>query len=143
MVQRGDSCEDVVKAAIALSRDAYKKFSCLETILDQALGSAQLRKEHIDPLLDKERQIEAIQARIQRGGKVRVSDNGNLAALLKRHMREFDSLQNGFPWDSLNVQTREIVTSYIEERRNHLLLGDVERVKSAYLEALGGLAIAC
>lgn len=143
MVRRGESCEEVVKAAIALSREAYKRFSSLEALLDQAVGSAQLRKDHIDPLLEKERQIEAIEARVHRGGSVRVSDSGNLANLLKRHKNEYESMQNGFPWDCLNARTRDIVTSYIEERRNHLLLGDVDRVKSAYGEATRGLPIAC
>ena len=123
-----------------LSREAYGRLVVLEKQLDP-----ELRKNIIDPLLDKERQIEAIRSRAARGGTLRTSDQGNLQALLKRRVSEYEALCYEFPWNSLSPQSKALVERYISERREHLTLGDSERVRAAYLESTSDAvtAIAC
>jgi len=142
MLSRGASPDEVIKRAISLSREAYKNLARLEASLDQAFGSATFRRENIDPLLDKERQIEAIRARSRRGGHLRTSDSDNLQSLLGRKIQEYEVLHFEFPWSELEAAERKLVESYIDERRNHLLLGDAERVRVTYLEALHKGAVA-
>jgi hypothetical protein len=142
MLRHGASPEEVIEKAISMSREAYHKLANLEIKLDRAFGSSSFRKNTIDPLLSKERQIDAIRARTQRGGKVRTSDGDNLQSLLGRCLQEYEALRFEFPWSELELANRRLVTSYIDERRNHLQLGDAERVRSTYLDALNETAIA-
>ena len=125
-----------------LSREAFQKLSHLEKSLDSEFGSLQFRKTTIDPMLEKERQIDAIMTRARQGGKIRTSDKHSLDALLGRKMREFEALKSEFPWASLSEAHQQLVKNYIDERRAHLQLGDPERVRSSYREALSEYAIA-
>ena len=136
MLRNGASVEEVVSRAIDLSREAFQRLTCLERTLDQTFGSPEFRRSTIDPLLAKERQIDSIRARARRGGSIRTSDTDNLQSLLGRTIKEYEDLSEEFPWTQLQLANRRLVSSYIEERRNHLQLGDSERVKAAYLELL-------
>lgn len=136
MLQQGAGLDDVLKQAIKLSRESFQRLGHYENLLDQVFGSADFRKSQIDPLLDKERQIEAIKSRVQRGGPVRTSDHDNLQSLLKKRTLEYQEMHNRFPWSQLEHTTCRLITNYIEERRAHLLLGDADRVKTAYLDAV-------
>jgi hypothetical protein len=132
-----------VEQAILLSRDAYQRLLNLETQLDISFGGSDFRRSTIEPLLAKSRQVEAIRSRVERGGTVRNSDSGNLHALLGRRLAEYESLNRDFPWQTLAVGQKNLVQNYISERRAHLELGDAERVRSAYREALCETSIAC
>lgn len=143
MLKNGATAQEVVEQAILLSRDAYQRLLNLETQLDISFGGSDFRRCTIEPLLAKCRQVEAIRARVERGGSVRNSDTGNLQTLLGRRLAEYESLNRDFPWESLVGGQKNLVQNYIAERRSHLELGDAERVKSAYREALCETAIAC
>jgi hypothetical protein len=142
MLRQGANVEEVVKEAIGLSREAYRNVAQLERKLDTELGSPHFRRDKIDPLLDKERQIEAIRNRAQRGGKTRTSDTQNLNSLLGRKTREYDTLRMEFPWCDLTLNTRKLVKDYLAERRAQLALGDAEKVRAAYLQAIAETALA-
>ena len=143
MLRQGASSQEVLVAAIELSREAFQRIVGLERQIDQAFGGMSFRQGTIEPLLKKERQIEAIRARAERGGSLRTSDTANLQTLLGQRMAEYESLNFDFPWSTLSASKKILVQSYIQERREHLELGDAERVKSAYREALCQTAIAC
>ena len=143
MLKNGATAQEVVEQAILLSRDAYQRLLNLESQLDICFGGSDFRRGTIEPLLAKSRQVEAIRSRVERGGSVRNSDTGNLHTLLGRRMAEYESLNREFPWETLAGGQKNLVQNYISERRAHLELGDAERVKSAYREALCETAIAC
>ncbi|MCA9779250.1 MAG: hypothetical protein KC800_21120 [Candidatus Eremiobacteraeota bacterium] len=143
MLKNGATAQEVVEQAIMLSRDAYQRLLRLETQLDLSFGGSEFRRSSIEPLLAKSRQVEAIRARVERGGSVRTSDTGNLRALLGRRIAEYESLNESFPWSTLATGQKNLVQNYITERRAHLELGDAERVKSAYQDVLCETAIAC
>ena len=144
MLKKGASVEEIIQCAVGLSREAYKKFVNLEKLIDDSFGSDRFRRETVDPLFNKERELDAIRSRVRRGGHVRVSDrDNNLQSLLHRRERELDSLEADFPWSGLELSNRQLVKDYMSERRNHLLLGDVERVRSTYIEAVSQTALAC
>lgn len=139
MLKQGAGADEVIGKAIELSREAFQKLTSLERTLDQNLGS-EFRRQVIDPLLAKERQIDSIRARVSRGGKFRTGDK--LQALLGRSVREYEQLDSSFPWTQMQLANRRLVKSYIEERRNHLQLGDAERVRNTYLDAMNEQSIA-
>jgi hypothetical protein len=143
MLRQGASSQEVLVAAIELSREAFQRLVTLERQLDRAFGGTQFRQGTIEPLLKKERQIEAIRARAERGGTLRDSDTANLQTILGRRIAEYEALRYEFPWSNLTASKRLLVQNYIQERRDHLELGDAERVKLAYREALCQTAIAC
>lgn len=136
MLQQGAGLDDVLKKAIKLSRESFQRLGHYEKLLDQVFGSADFRKSQIDPLLDKERQIDAIKSRAQRGGPVRTGDHDTVQALLKKRTLEYQDMHNRFPWSELEHPTCRLITNYIEERRAHLQLGDTDRVRTAYLDAV-------
>jgi hypothetical protein len=143
MLRQGASSQEVLVAAIELSREAFQRLVSLEQQLDRAFGGNDFRHHSIEPLLKKQRQIDAIRSRAERGGSLRTSDTANLQTLLGQRVAEYESLYFDFPWSTLSASKRNLVQSYIQERRDHLELGDSERVKSAYRDALCQTAIAC
>lgn len=142
MLRHGATAEEVVKEAVSLSREAYRRQTHLEKELDLTFGSAEFRTDTVDPLLDKERQIESIRNRANRGGRTRTSDTGSLGALLGKKIREYEALRFEFPWSDLDLSTRKLVKSYIEAKREQYQYGDVERVRASYLTALAQTALA-
>lgn len=143
MLGQGATAEDVLQSAMNLSREAYHKLTNIEKLLDQAFGSQKFRKETIEPLLKKERELEAIKSRASRGEQIRTSDrDNNLKALLRRRQREYAKLQADFPWFRLELDSRRLVKSYLKERREHLLFGDVELVRNICLQEAAQTALA-
>lgn len=132
LLQHGAGIEDVLRQAVGLSRESFQRLGQYEKALDQLFGSSDFRKNQIDPLLEKERQIDAIKSRVQRGGPVRTSDRDNLGSLLRRRAQEYQEMHNQFPWSELANSTCGLITEYIQERRTHLLLGDADRVRAAF-----------
>lgn len=143
MIIQGATSQEVVQAAVKLSRDVYQHLLALEAQLDQAFGSPSFRQSSVEPLVQKSRQIEAIRSRMRQGGTLRTSDTDSLQALLNRRLAEYESLNDTFPWETLALGQRNLVKTYIHGRREHLELGDVERVQSAIRDALCTAAIAC
>lgn len=145
MMKSGANSDEIVRQAISLSRDAFQQVAKFEKAIDRLFGSP-FRKKTIDVLLDKERQIDALRERSQRGESTRNSDKQNLQALLSRRIREYEALRADFPWNDLKLADRNLVKSYITERRKQLRLGDPERVKRTYTNLLAvqaPTAIAC
>ena len=142
MVERRANTEEVVEFAIKLSRKAFAQSVKFERAIDRLLGSANFRKTSIDVLIDKERTVQAIKDRLDRGGITRSGDR-NLFAVLERQQRELRQLERQFPWQSFKESDRSLIESYMKERRNHLQLGDPERVRNSYTQAFNTQKIAC
>lgn len=143
MLQRGAELDETLMHAASLSRQAYTKFSKLQSRIDLALGSPQFRVETLDPLVDKARQIDAIRSRAERGGHTRTTDRGSLSSLLQRRLNEYQLLEDAFPWSDLEPSVKALVESYIHERKSHHLFGDIERITSAYCQVETAPPIAC
>lgn len=143
MVRQGATSQEVLQAAIEMSRDAFQRVVSIEKHLDRAFGGSHFRCQTVEPLLQKERQIEALRARLARGEAGRGSDDNTLQTLLAKHTAEYEALRSEFPWADLAARTRDLVRTYIQERREHLELGDADRIRSAYRQAACELAVAC
>lgn len=143
MIQSGATSEEVLAEAISLSRVAFGKLTELEAAIDQVTGSCRLRKETIEPLLEKDRQIEGLRHRLTSNGPTRSGDPGNLSALLQKRVAEYEQLCADVPWTNFSLTLRKLVESYVQERRNHLSLGDADKVLNAFHAAGIQQRIAC
>lgn len=141
MVCSGATVDEVTAQAATLARGAYRKLANLEARLDSLFGSSEFRLNSIDPLLDKERQLEAIRRRVTHGGRCRTSDRGNLASLLSKREHEYDALKQQFPWDDLSLRGNLLVSQYLQERRIHLRMSDPERVRALYSQLASRLPL--
>lgn len=140
MLSQGACLQEILERAVVLSRESFHRLGRTEKMLDSLFGSDEFRRDSIDPLLDKERQIEAIQDRIRCGGPLRTSDRDSLNSLLARRIQEFRQLQNDFPWSTLEPTAHRLVSNYMGERRTYLQTGDVDRIRRAVEEAHRALA---
>lgn len=142
MVLRGADSEEIISTAVCLSREAFKRMQALQRTLDRKFGSAEFRSLFVDPLVEKERQFEALKVRALSGGRLRSGEEHRLETLLQTRARELQALKDEFPWRALDADSRSLVFNYIEERREHLYLGDADRVKVLYVECLSRQAAA-
>lgn len=140
MLGQGACLQEILSRAIGLSRESFQRLSHYEKMLDELFGSPEFRKSTIDPLLEKERQLDAIRGRVQRGGRLRTSDRENLNALLAKRSKEYQQLTEDFPWSRLEPTVCRLITNYMEERRTYLQLGDAERVRAAFDSAVSEVA---
>lgn len=136
MLSQGACLQEILLRAVSLSRESFQRLSHYEKMLDQLFGSSEFRKATIDPLLEKERQIDAIKDRVLRDGRLRTSDRENLNALLSKRSREYQSMSEDFPWARFEPTVCRLIKNYMHERRNYLQLGDSERVRAAFESAL-------
>lgn len=134
--------EHSVRLAQKLAREAFKQVAKLGSQLDEDYGQWDFREGVVEPLIAKERQIEALRHRLARGGRARNGDRANLEALLQRRIREFDALNDLAPWEELAPAHRQKVEEYIDARRKMLYLGDADKVRSALINEFPQIALA-
>lgn len=139
--ERGGDLTDVVHHAQSLARVAFQESDALGNLLDKHCGSA-FRQNLLEPLLRKERELEALRERELRGGPVRTSDRGNLGSLVTRRQTEYQSIVDELQAADLAEQQKTEVDAYLDARRRQLFMGDAERVRNTVREFLAEAAIA-
>ena len=142
LLDLGGDLDQSVRVAQNLAREAFKQVACLSSQIDESFGNWDFREGVVEPIIAKERQVEALRHRLARGGKGRNDDRSNLEALLNRRVREFEALNDLAPWDELAPEHRQKVEEYIEARRRMLYLGDADKVRSALIDEFTQVALA-
>ncbi len=143
LLQQGRNLDEAVLEAQSLARQAFSHARRLQRVLEKNPRTNTFRQEILEPLIRKEREVLALQERVNQGGSHRVSDQANLSALLRRRQREYELLRLEVPYHQLPEDLRGVVSDYLEARRREIYLGDAERFRRAALEYLEQAALAC
>lgn len=112
-----------------MAREAFAECRRLTRQLDRTFGGPDFRQSVLEPMLSKERQITALQKRLERGGSGRGTDPLDLKSLLERHRREYDLLRCNCTLNMLTPERQSQIEAYIEARRRQIYLGDAEAVR--------------
>ncbi len=140
--EKGGDLSDVVHHAQGLARAAFQESDALGAVLDKHFGCSAFRQNLLEPLLRKERELEALRERELRGGPVRTSDGSNLGSLLTRRQAEYQGIVDELQAADLAAQQKLEVDAYLDARRRQLYLGDADRVRNTVREFLAEAAIA-
>ncbi len=127
--------EGAVQQAQSLARSAHRKAEALRGLMRREPAGYELLTEVVDPLLRYEREIRALEQRIQRGGPRRVGDH-SLDRRLERCHEHFENLKERLPWEELDRELKIQIYEYVEARRREVRLGDAESVRHAKNEAV-------
>lgn len=128
-VPRGISVEEGVKNAQRMAREAFQTGRKVGQQIDISFGGPSFRQTVLEPLLQKERQITALETRLERGGRARGSDALDLRGLIARRREEYELLRCNCALNLPSKERQDLVEAYIESRRRQLYLGDASAVR--------------
>lgn len=140
ILEQGGGTDAAVRHAQLLAREAFAVSDKLRSHIDRDFGSSQFRTEQLEGLLSRERELDALRLRLDRGGLSRQNDRGNLIGLLQRRMHEYIHLAVSIARLPFSAERRQRLQAYLEARRRQLYLGDAERVRAAISDVLLGCA---
>ncbi|MGE0495520.1 MAG: hypothetical protein AB7S38_40320 [Vulcanimicrobiota bacterium] len=125
-----------VAEAQKLARKAHQEGELARQAIDSSEQGYKLRLEIVDPLLAREREIQALKSRLNQGGPTRATDNFCLGKRLRAKKADYDRLRASLVWEDLPRKLKFQLADYVAARRREVRFGDAETVRKQAVAAL-------